>query len=71
MSFPSGPGAANRPPDSAGKRRPICDPKPKRRTYSYIFCGPTLNPIWMAPMLLDLSSTSCTAAFRSRGALRE
>ena len=46
-----------RPGDSAGRVMPVFWPKPKRRTYSYMFCCPTRMPIWMAPMLLDLAST--------------
>ena len=45
------------PGDSAGSGMPVRAPKPKRRTYSYSLAEPTFNPIWMAPMLLDLAST--------------
>ena len=55
--FPQRSSFRNRPPDSAGSGIPVEEPKPKRRTYSYIFCAPTLEPIWIAPILLDFSST--------------
>src|SRR5579871_4996365 len=45
------------PGDSAGKGTPVRAEKPKRRTYSYSLSLPTLRPIWIAPILLDLAST--------------
>ena len=32
------------PADSAGSGSPVFCPKPKRRTYSYMFCAPTWEP---------------------------
>src|SRR5580658_1989679 len=45
------------PGDSAGSGTPVRVPSPKRRTYSYSLAEPTFNPIWIAPILLDLAST--------------
>src|SRR6476661_8503944 len=48
------------PGDSPGIGRPVRAPNPKRFTYSHRRLLPTLRPIWMAPILLDLASTSST-----------
>ena len=46
------------PADSPGKGMPLFCPKPNFRTYWCMFAWPTRIPIWMAPILLDLASTS-------------